>query len=108
MGWTCAQKRSVSGSGLLGRDVQDLLALTLSLRDSSLIRRVGSARWRALVLGCKIISIPLGYPRPSGRGRRGVLHGHVGVGAELLNPFQEALASLSVGACMCCRNYSRH
>ena len=80
--------------------------LALSLRDSSLVRRVVSACWCALLLGRKILSLPRGHPLQLGRYRRGVFHGYAGVGAELLGLCEGEIASIGVVACLCCRNYS--
>ena len=98
MTWTSAQKRFVSDNGFLGRDVRNLRMLALSLRDSSLFRRVVSTCWCALFLGRMILSIPRGYPLSLGRYRRGVLHGYAGVGAEFLDLFEDASASIDVVA----------
>ena len=58
-------------------------------------------------LGRMIQSIPRGYPLSLGRHRRGVLHGCAGGGADFLDLFEGAIASIGVVACLCCRNYSR-
>ena len=81
--------------------------LALSLRDCSLLRRVGSACWCALLLGRMIPSISRGYLLQLGRYSRGVLHGYAAVRAEFLDLFESANASIGVVACLCCRNYSR-
>ena len=67
--------------------------LALSLRDSSLFRRVVSACWCALLLGCKIMPITRGYLLPFWRYRRDVLLGDAGVVAEFLDLFEGAIAS---------------
>ena len=81
--------------------------LALSLRDSSLSRRVVFACCCALLLDRMILSIPRGHLLQLGRYRRGVVHGDAGVSAEFLGLFECAIASIGVVACLCCRNYSR-
>ena len=68
----------LSDNGLLGRDVRDSRTLPLSLRSSSLFRRVVSACGCALLSGGNILYIPRGYPLPSGRCCRGVFHDDAG------------------------------
>ena len=80
-----------------------MLALGLRVTVASSV----SACWCALLLDRNILSIPCGYALPLGRYPRGVLHGNDGVGAEFLDRFQGAIASIGVVACLCRRNYSR-
>ena len=61
--------------------------LALSLRGSSLFRRVFSACWCSLLLGRTTLSIPRGYPLQLGRYHCGVLHGNAGIDAEFLGFF---------------------
>ena len=60
----------------------------LSVRDSSLFRRVVSASWCALLLVRMTVSIRCGHPLQLWRYSRAVLHGYFGVGARILGSLQ--------------------
>lgn len=87
--------------GFLGHAVRDMRTLTISLRDSSLLRRIILAYYRALDFSLNIRLCPY---RPNkhiffGRFHGGVFNGDSGDDAEFLNLLNGELDSLDVGAC---------